>query len=108
MKEFKEARKPQGYACISPVLVAKVFGDLSPEITFGSAEGESDEGNWPYAGTVEATEKIGAKHVVTKQAEAHTDSNLKIVTASCYMFDGKPHQIFASAQSLVQGVLALL
>lgn len=108
MNEFKAANKPQGYACIAPVLVAKVFGSESPSITFGSSQGETAEGKWPYSGTAAACESLGAKHVETLQAEAHTDTNLKIVTASLYMFEGKPAQIFQSATSLVQAVIALL
>lgn len=108
MAEFREANKPMGFACIAPVLVAKIFGGDNPEITFGCASETSDEGSWPYSGTAAACEQLGARHVETKQADAHIDANLKIVTASLYMFEGKPHQIFASATSLVQGLLSLL
>ena len=40
---------------------------------------DKDEGGkWPYAGTAEAIDKMGGKHIVTEVTEAHVDANNKV------------------------------
>lgn len=46
--------------CIAPVLAAKVIKGV--EVTVGHEQEEG--GKWPYAGTAEAIEALGAKHCV--------------------------------------------
>lgn len=103
IKEFHEVGKPQGFCCIAPVLAAKVLG---AEVTVGS--GEEGNPDWPYAGTAGAIDAMGGKHVEKTFDLAHTDVVNKVVTSPAYMYNGQPHQIFASVNVMIDGVMKLL
>jgi glutamine amidotransferase-like class 1 domain-containing protein 3, mitochondrial len=99
--EFNDAKKPIGLCCIAPVLAAKVLGDKGISVTVGSGT----EGNekWPYAGTADAIDAMGAKHVEKEWDQVHVDNN--IVTAPAYMYEGAPHQVYESVGKMVDQVL---
>ncbi|MCD6354731.1 MAG: isoprenoid biosynthesis glyoxalase ElbB [Prolixibacteraceae bacterium] len=88
------AEKPIGALCISPVLIAKVLGDV--EVTIGQD-----------AGTAEAIEKLGATHVKTTHGEIIYDPKYKVVTTPCYMLDATIDQIADGAENVVKRVLEL-
>ena len=88
------AEKPIGALCISPVLIAKVLGDV--EITIGQDEG-----------TAKAIETFGGTHKKTTHGEIVVDSKYKIVTTPCYMLDATIDQIADGADNVVRKILEL-
>lgn len=86
--------KPVGALCISPVLVAKVLGDV--ELTIGQD-----------AETAKALEKMGARHVQTDHGEVIVDKKYKVATTPCYMLDANIVQIGDGAMNVVKTLLEL-
>jgi len=95
IKTMVKQKKPVGALCISPVILAKVLGDI--EITIGSDPG-----------TAKAVEQMGAKHKNTTHAETVVDKKYKIVTTPCYMLDANIVQIAEGAENVVKEMLNLL
>jgi len=100
VQEFKAANKPQGFCCIAPVIPAKV---LKATVTVGSDNTEDPD--YPYAGTAGAIDAMGGKHVVKGPAAALVDSENNVVTSAAYMYNGRPDQIFDSVKSMVDNVM---
>ncbi len=94
IKEMADQGKPIGALCISPVLVAKILGDV--EVTIGQDEG-----------TASAIEQMGATHKKTGHAEVVVDKNKKIVTSPCYMLDADIVQIARGADNVVKEMFKL-
>lgn len=84
--------KPIGALCISPVIFAKVFGDV--EVTIGKD-----------AGTAEAIEKLGATHVKTTHGEVIIDEKNNLYTTPCYMLDANILDIAKGASNIVAAML---
>ncbi len=95
IKSMVKQKKPVGALCISPVILAKVLGDI--EITIGSDPA-----------TAKAVEQMGAKHKNTIHAETVVDKKHKIVTTPCYMLDANIVQIAEGAENVVKEMLNLL
>jgi enhancing lycopene biosynthesis protein 2 len=92
VREAVSLRKPVGALCISPVILAKVLGDV--EITIGSD-----------TGTADAVEKMGAKHKNTSHGQVVTDTRHKVFTTPCYMLDATILQIAEGADNIVKAML---
>ncbi len=92
VRDAVSLRKPVGALCISPVILAKVLGDV--EITIGSD-----------AGTAAAVEKLGAKHIVAGHGQVVTDRKHKVFTTPCYMLDANILQIAEGADNIVKAML---
>jgi enhancing lycopene biosynthesis protein 2 len=88
------AEKPIGALCISPVLIAKVLGDV--EVTIGQDEE-------PAA----AIETFGGTHIETTHGEIVVDEKYKVVTTPCYMLDATIDQIADGADNVVWKILEL-
>ncbi|MDA3781338.1 MAG: isoprenoid biosynthesis glyoxalase ElbB [Bacteroidales bacterium] len=86
---------PIGGLCISPVLLARVLGDIS--ITIGQDKETS-----------EAITKLGAKHETTNHGEVIVDRKNKIITTPCYMLDANISQIGEGAQNIVNAIIDLI
>jgi len=84
--------KPIGALCISPVIFAKVFGDV--EVTIGQD-----------AGTAEAIEKLGATHVQTNHGEVILDEKHNLYTTPCYMLDANILDIARGASNIVKAMM---
>jgi len=84
--------KPIGALCISPVIMAKVFGDV--DITIGQDPG-----------TAEAVEKMGATHVTTNHGEVTIDEKNNVFTTPCYMLDANILDIAKGASNIVKAML---
>lgn len=87
--------KPIGALCISPVLLAKVLGDV--ELTVGKDES-----------TISSLKKTGAKHKETLNTEIVIDHKNKIVTTPCYMHDSTIAQVGEGAENLVRAILKMV
>ncbi len=96
VKATHQAGKPIGALCIAPALVARLLGSEGVEVTIGSD-----------AGTAEAIEKTGAKHIKSSSGDIVIDKDRKVVTAPCYMFDAKITDVATEADKVVKAVLNL-
>ncbi len=92
IREAVSLRKPIGALCISPVILAKVLGDV--ELTIGDDKG-----------TAAAVEKMGAKHKTTTHGQVVIDSRLKIFTTPCYMLEATILQIAEGADNIVEAMI---
>jgi enhancing lycopene biosynthesis protein 2 len=92
LKGMHELGKPIGALCISPVILAKVFGDV--ELTIGHDQGTAD-----------AVEKLGAKHQITTHGEVVIDAKNKLYTTPCYMLDANILQIAEGAENIVMALM---
>jgi len=96
IKEMHAAKKPVGFACIAPVIAAKVLGSFNPEVTIGNDKG-----------TAEAIEKMGGKHVVSPVEGAVVDRKNKIVTTPAYMLGPTISKIALGIEKLIDEVLKM-
>jgi enhancing lycopene biosynthesis protein 2 len=92
------ARKPIGFACISPVIAAAVFGrmNLHPRLTVGSDPA-----------TAEAINKMGGEHHNVGWTEVHVDEENRLVSTPCYMNDVGPWVVYQGAERMVEEILRL-
>lgn len=95
IKHTAELNKPIGALCISPVVIAKVLGDV--ELTIGQDNT-----------TAEAVEKMGATHKKTNHGEVTIDTRHKVVTTPCYMLDANIVQIAQGADNVVKAMLDMI
>lgn len=86
------AGKPIGALCISPVLVAKVLGDIT--VTVGTD-----------AATIKDVEAMGAATVNTQITEVISDKKNMIFSTPCYMLPASISDIAESAENLVETML---
>ncbi len=95
VNEMYKARKPIGALCISPVLIAKILGDV--EVTIGMDPK-----------TASAVKSMGGKHVNTTHGEVVVDKRNKIVTTPCYMLDANISQIADGADQVIRTILGMV
>jgi len=95
LKSTRSAGKPIGALCITPAVLAKVFGDVT--LTIGQDEG-----------TAGAIETFGCTHEKTDHGEIIVDEAAKIVTTPCYMLDANITQIADGAEACVNKVISLV
>ncbi|MGE0173857.1 MAG: isoprenoid biosynthesis glyoxalase ElbB [Oligoflexales bacterium] len=96
IEDFYNAKKAIGAMCIAPTLVAKVLGSKKVKVTIG----EDKE-------TAQEIEKTGARHEVCAVDSCVVDVANKVVTTPAYMYDAKPHQVFAGISALVNSLGSL-
>ncbi|RLD50409.1 MAG: isoprenoid biosynthesis protein ElbB [Bacteroidetes bacterium] len=92
VRQTSEKKKPIGALCISPVIMAKIFGDI--ELTIGQD-----------AGTAEAVEKMGATHKKTNHGDVIIDEKNNVFTTPCYMLDANIMEIAKGASNIVKAML---
>jgi len=92
---MRDAGKPIGALCISPVILARVLGDV--ELTIGQD-----------ASTTSAVENLGATHKKTNHGEVVVDEGNKVVTTPCYMLDATIAQVGDGADNVVKAIMKLL
>lgn len=95
VQDMHRADKPIGALCISPVLIAKILGNV--EVTIGSDED-----------TALAVQKMGAMHTETSHGEVIVDQKNKLVTTPCYMLDAHIGQIASGAEKVIKTILSML
>lgn len=94
MKAFTQASKPSGYMCIAPVLLPKVFTDVTCTI------GTDPE----VAGVING---LGGKHVDCLVSDIVVDENYQIVTTPAYMLAENLLQAKSGIDKLVDNVCKL-
>jgi enhancing lycopene biosynthesis protein 2 len=97
LRSFHESGRPIGAICISPMLIASVFGKSGVKITLGDTEG----------GAPEAAAQMGAKTHQCGAKECVVDHELKIVTTPAYMLDASIADIAQGIRQLTKDVLKL-
>ncbi|MCD6367217.1 MAG: isoprenoid biosynthesis glyoxalase ElbB [Bacteroidales bacterium] len=95
IKDTVAAKKPIGALCISPVLIARVLGDV--EITIGQDKT-----------TAEQAEEMGARHINTHHGDVVVDSKFKVATTPCYMLDATIMDIAEDAENVVLSMLEMM
>lgn len=95
IREMVKAGKPIGALCISPILLAKVLGDV--KITVGDDPA-----------SIAAVEAAGAKHIKTTHGQVVIDDKYKTVTSPCYMLDATIDQIGEGAERVVKEMIKLM
>ena len=97
--EMHAAKKPMGFACIAPVIAARVLGarGLEPKLTIGTD-----------AKTAEAIEVMKARHVNAEPTELCIDQANRIVSTPCYMTAAGPWEVYQGADKMVEAVLKLI
>lgn len=96
VKAFAQQSKPVGLICIAPALAGK-FYPAGVEVTIGND-----------AGTIEALEAMGAKHVECAVDGIHVDEKNKLVSTPAYMLAENIMQAEQGIQKLVKQVAALI
>jgi enhancing lycopene biosynthesis protein 2 len=91
--ETREAGKPLGGMCISPVMFAKLLPGVC--ITLGN-EGTPDADN---------VRKMGAFHVQTEHGDVCADNELLVFTTPAYMLDATVKDVYDGAYNMVEAIL---
>lgn len=94
-KAMAKSLKPQGFLCIAPTLISKIYGPGVKQ-TIGS---DPD--------TRHKIEKMGGKHVIAEVNEVVVDEQHKVVSTPAYMLAKNIAEVFEGASALVKAVLAL-
>ena len=94
LKALSEDKKPLGFACIAPVLAAKVFPGA--QLTIGSDPE-----------TIKALEKEGALHKLCAANEIALCKQYKVVTTPAYMLDAPLSEIYKGFDAMIQEVIRL-
>jgi len=95
IKATLAADKPIGALCIAPVIIAKVLE--GSELTIGTD-----------AGTAEAINKIGGKHVEANSGGVVVDKNRRVFSTPCYMLDGNIAQVAVSCENIIKAMLEVM
>jgi enhancing lycopene biosynthesis protein 2 len=95
-REMRQAGKPSGYICISPVIAARLFGGEGVKLTIGN---DRD--------TAAAMESWGARHVDCTVEEIAVDERLKIVSTPAYMLGPWIAPVATGIDKLVSAVLEM-
>lgn len=95
IKDTHSAGKPIGALCISPVLLAKILGEI--DITIG---------NDPA--TASHLEQMGAVHVEAGNGEVVIDNANMIVSNPCYMLDASLSDIADGAENVIKSIKELI
>lgn len=88
-------KKPVGALCISPVILARVMGEV--HLTIGDDES-----------TIDALESLGTKHVYATHGEVVVDPDHNLVTTPCYMLDANIVQIAEGADNVVDAMIKMM
>jgi len=97
LKEAQQAGRPLGFACISPAVAARVFGeDLGPNLTIGDDKG-----------TAEGLEAMGATHQNCDVEGVVVDNRHRIVSTPAYMREQRITEIFTGIGNMVDKVMEI-
>ncbi len=92
LRAVKDQGKPIGALCIAPVILAKVFGNVT--LTIGKDET-----------TEKHIESMGAKNIRTGHGDVVVDEENKLFTTPCYMLDARISHIAEGAENLIKAML---
>jgi enhancing lycopene biosynthesis protein 2 len=97
LREMVAAKKPIGAICIAPALVAALLGkECAPEVTIGND-----------AGTAEAINATGSRHVDCPVTGFVIDKKNRIVSTPAYMLAGRIGEAYEGITKTVKAVIEL-
>jgi enhancing lycopene biosynthesis protein 2 len=96
IRDLHAAKKPLGFACIAPVIAAKVLGAVGPRLTIGSDPE-----------TAASIERMGGRHVACSPREVVVDRERRIVSTPAYMLAGGIAEAAEGLERLVSAVLEM-
>jgi enhancing lycopene biosynthesis protein 2 len=96
VKEAHAAGKPLAFVCIAPVIGAKVLGPAGAKLTIGTD-----------AGTAEAINAMGGKHVECPVKEAIIDAENRIISTPAYMTAQSVSEVYAGVTRTVEELLKM-
>ncbi|XP_014240997.1 ES1 protein homolog, mitochondrial-like [Cimex lectularius] len=88
IQNFHSEKKPIGLACIAPILVARVLGNV--RITLGK---DLKCDGWPHHGAIQAAKDMGATVESKDYNEVSYDEKNQIFSTPAFMYNGKFHEI---------------
>jgi enhancing lycopene biosynthesis protein 2 len=94
VQDMVNLNKPVAALCISPVILAKILGEVRLTV------GDDEE-------TILALEAIGATHITSTHGEVVVDSKLKVITTPTYMLDATIGQVSDGIENAVKKLLSL-
>ena len=95
VRDAVSLRKPVGALCISPVILAKVLGDVT--VTVGPDEGDAANVN-----------AMGARHIATKHGDVIVDEKHKLFSTPCYQLESTIVQIAEGTDNIVKKMLKVM
>lgn len=95
VRDAVSLRKPIGALCISPVLLAKILGEVT--VTVG-----------PDKDDAKNVKAMGARHIAAKHGEVIIDEKHRIFTTPCYQLDSTIVQIAEGADNIVKAMLGMM
>lgn len=97
-RDMHQAGKPIGTMCISPAVVARIFGSATPmSLTVGSDDD----------GAAQAIGKMGSRHVDTPVTEIVVDQGNRVVSTPAYMCAQSISEAATGIEKLVAQVLKM-
>lgn len=91
IENFYDSSKPILAICIAPTLIARVLGQTtSVTLTIGNDTATAAE-----------IQKTGCEHVDCPVDDFITDREAKVISTPAYMYEAKPHEVFAGIQKAV-------
>lgn len=94
--KIADLKKPIGAICIAPVIVARVLGERSVEVTIGTDET-----------TASHVESFGARHVKCEATEYHFDKVNRVVSVPAYMNAADISEVSRGIKKLVQKIVEI-
>lgn len=92
---MKEEEKPQGFICIAPAMISKIYG----------AGVEQTVGNDIETKTM--IEKMGGKHIECAVTQCIVDKKNKVVSTPAYMLANRISEVYMGVTELVKNVLMM-
>ncbi|KAK9509228.1 hypothetical protein O3M35_006586 [Rhynocoris fuscipes] len=102
IEEFHRAQKLQAFACISPILAARVLCNVT--ITFG----QNSCDKWPHRAAIDDAKKMGATVELRDWNEVSYDRKNRILSTPAYMYDGKYHEIDEGIGHMINYLVSLI
>jgi len=97
-KDVYSLGKPIGAICITPVMIAKIFGEVTPvELTIGTDKE-----------TANAIDTMGGRHISCQATNIVIDSKNRIVSTPAYMLPASIKEIGGGIDKLVNTVLEMV
>lgn len=94
-RKMAELGKPQGFMCIAPAMIAKIYGQ-SILMTIGNEPG-----------TAKIMQEMGNNHQECLATDIVTDESHKVVTTPAYMLANSISEVFTGVKKLVEKVISL-
>jgi len=93
-KGMATAKKPQGFLCISPVLISQIYGE-GVQLTIGNDQPTTD-----------AVTAMGGIHIETSVSEIVIDQKHRVVSTAAYMLANGITEVAEAVDKLVNALLA--